>query len=298
MKFQKTIFFLNIINYFTLYCELSITSPYYPRYKRAISGSDCKSIPKDPNAGNTIKYKDDELLVMHNGIKVLHKHFHRQWQTEVIKKLQGHHEPQQEYAFFEVLKKIPPKGVMIEIGSFWSYYSMWFNKKIEGAQNYMIEPNIRKLNLGKKHFEINNLKGNFINAWIDLPIKKEVFFDCDGLSPAKKITIDQIIESNKLAFVDIIHSDIQGSEYNMLLGCKNSLAQHKIGYFFISTHGVNVNKKTIHQACIEFLKQYKFRIIASHTPAESFSDDGLIVAQSPTLNPIPSIKISKFQPIK
>jgi hypothetical protein len=39
-------------------------------------------------------------------------------------------EPQEELAFNEVLKHIGPHANMIEIGGFWSYYSLWFYDKI------------------------------------------------------------------------------------------------------------------------------------------------------------------------
>ena len=55
--------------------------------------------------------------------------------TNIIEILKGHHEPQEEFAFFQVLEQLrrnpSPWGNprMIELGSFWAYYSMWFLKE-------------------------------------------------------------------------------------------------------------------------------------------------------------------------
>jgi hypothetical protein len=57
--------------------------------------------------------------------------------TEIVKRLWGHHEPQEEKVFHEVLKQIRPGGVMIELGAYWGYYSLWFHKNIVRATNYL-----------------------------------------------------------------------------------------------------------------------------------------------------------------
>jgi hypothetical protein len=44
---------------------------------------------------------------------------------------------------------------MIELGAFWSFYSMWFNKEVENAINYMVEPDSFNLGQGKRNFKLN-----------------------------------------------------------------------------------------------------------------------------------------------
>ena len=44
----------------------------------------------------------------------------------------GVHEPQEEKAFLEVLNYVEKGSTMIELGSYWGFYSLWFNKKIKG----------------------------------------------------------------------------------------------------------------------------------------------------------------------
>ena len=74
------------------------------------------------------------------------------------------------------------------------------------------------------------------------------------------ITLDQYILDNQLDSVDILHSDIQGEEYNMLLGAKNALKNKKIGVIFVSTH----NDK-VHALCLEnLMKQRVHMLIQMH----------------------------------
>jgi FkbM family methyltransferase len=258
------------------------------RIANTLQCRDCDYIPKVDNAGLVFKGNPSYQL-MHNGIKIIHGAFHGEWMAELIKRLKGHHEPQEEKAFYEVLKAIPHNATMIELGSFWAYYSMWFNRSVTEANNYMIEPNPEKLLLGRQHFLLNNMKGNFANAFIGRQVDStSVFTDWDGKKyNVPQVTIDQFIGENNIPFVHILHSDIQGAEYDMLLGCEKSIASGKIGYMFISTHG------DCHEKCLDFLLKHHFSIITSHTMAESFSVDGLIVASSNKAAHLEHITVSK-----
>ena len=85
----------------------------------------------------------------------------------------------------------------------------------------------------------------------------------------------------------MLHSDIQGFEYDMLLGATKTITHKKIGYIFISTHG---NK--VHNDCLDFLKLNDFKILCSADDQETYSVDGLIVAKSNYYKGIDNIPIS------
>ena len=89
----------------------------------------------------------------------------------------------------------------------------------------------------------------------------------------KQLCVDDIVEAYDLSTVEILHSDIQGAEHQMLMGSTKSIEEKKIKYFFVSTHSDGV-----HRHCLDFLKNKQFYILCSHTQRESFSQDGLIVA--------------------
>ncbi|MCE5187550.1 MAG: glycosyltransferase [Planctomycetaceae bacterium] len=260
------------------------------RVSLTVSCNDCNDIPKVPNAGKIVD-ADPAYQIMHNGVKVVYGGYHGDWMAEIIRILRGHHEPQEEKVFHDVLKTMPDHAVMIELGSFWSYYSMWFNRKVADAVNYMVEPISAKMKIGIENFKLNKMQGHFLNAFVGAnSLSDASFVDWDGKTyHLPQISIDQFIKDNRIPFVHLLHSDIQGAEYDMLHGCVDSIAAGKIGYIFISTHG------SCHEKCLLFLRAHNFHIISAHTIAESFSADGLIVASSPVIQRNVTVHISKKQ---
>lgn len=247
-----------------------------------LSCKDCDYIPKIEDAGKIFKKEDgSEYQLMHNGVKIIKDCYH-EFITEIIRCSKGHHEPQEEKIFYEVLKHVSEGSVMLELGSFWAYYSLWFHKEIPGAVNYMIEPNPIKLEIGKVNFRLNQFdQGYFYHGCVGDHYEKQVnFIDWDGKSYRMELwSVDTFLEAKEIEHLAILHSDIQGAEYDMLVGASESLQFEKIDHLFISTHGNN------HQKCLDFLKKIEnYEVLCSHTLEESFSGDGLIVA---------SCKISK-----
>ena len=171
-----------------------MTNSFQERVHITSSCTDCDLLPRVDGAGCIIE-NNPSYQIMHNGIKVSLGGYHGGWMQEIISNLKGHHEPQEEKAFYEVLEYVPDEGVMIELGSYWAYYSMWFQRSVQKSTNYMIEPNIEKLNIGKKNFDLNNMKGHFVHASIgDSYIKDNNFIDWDGSQTiVNQISVDKIV---------------------------------------------------------------------------------------------------------
>lgn len=82
--------------------------------------------------------------------------------------------------------------------------------------------------------------------------------------------------------VDILHSDIQGYELEMLEDCSELLAKKGIDYFFISTHF-----QELHYGVLKKLEDFHYRVeISSDFDTETTSFDGIIFASSPFKKPI------------
>lgn len=300
MANMKIIYFFFIILQFNLLnaaiqpqINLPISDPFYERVLLTISCKDCDSIPKVENAGQIITVNNIDYQIMHNGTKIITDCYYGKWMTEIIRLLKGHHEPQEEKVFFEVLQVIPENATMIELGCYWAYYSMWFQTVIPNATNYMIEPGIEELTTGMKNFVANNLHGHFFRGALgsygpfeSAPLIND-FEDLKAVQTAQ-VQMDQFIAEHNIPFIHILHSDIQGAEYQMLEGCNKSIKNKKIGFFFISTHS-----EELHQKCLNYLKNFNYIIVADHTPAQSFSVDGLIVASAQYYPQLASIQISK-----
>ena len=236
---------------------------------------DRKFISPHPNAGKIV----DGFLVMHNGIQIKPLSYYGFPMLRMFKLCKGVHEPQEERVFQEVLKVMPPGATMLELGSYWAFYSMWFQKTVPDAHSYMVEPEEAGLKSGKENFEINGLQGDFTRAFIGNEYKE--------ISPPILI-VDWILSEKNIPFLDLLHSDIQGFELQMLEGSSNSFLQGKVGYVFISTHS-----NQVHDACENKLRDYGHVILHSINLDDSYSEDGLIVAARPGSPSIPVFQLSR-----
>lgn len=260
----------------------------FARVFRTISCSDADHIPTDPHAGELVRNGKDVCQIMHNGVKVLKNCYYgdnSDWMTDIIYGLRGLHEPQEEKVFHEVLKYIPTKGVMLELGSYWAYYSLWFATSVKEARNYLIEPDRSKLLLGQKNFALNNCQGHFVQGFLGGNYDNTTSF-----GQSEYIRIDDFLQKEGIEHLHILHSDIQGAEFLMLQTCTESIKKGKIDFFFISTHG-----NRVHNQCRNFLLAHDLEIIAEHTRSESYSGDGLIVAQRKEVKGPGVVPVSKFR---
>ncbi|MDB4458981.1 FkbM family methyltransferase [bacterium] len=265
--------------------------PMEPRVLQTINCHDCDIIPKVDNAGEINRIHNPPFQVMHNGVKVVLGGYHGDWMQRIISSLKGHHEPQEERVFYEILKLIDRKNpVMLELGSFWAYYSLWFRDSFPEGSNYLVEPILKKLNLGRRNFKLNGVSGKFLHGCVGSVYKDPMtFVDWnDEQIEMTQYSVDSIVQQHGLEFIDILHSDIQGAEMDMLKGSEESIAAHKIGYFLISTHG------NMHEQCLAFFNEKSLHVIAEHSIKASASADGLIVAQSSAVPHIDSVIITKL----
>jgi len=261
--------------YETIYGNEGYNPNYLPRVKMC---DDTNYIPKVENAGSVIDVDGEKCILMHNGVLVYEGSYHGQWMTDVINYLKGHHEPQEEKLFYEVLKLIPKNSTMVECGSFWSYYSLWFHKQISDAKNIMIEPNPYKCELGELNFNLNKFDGTFINGCIGSSHSEKIDFrDWDGKNyEISQVSIDWLVENQGLSKIELLHADIQSAEHQLLDGAEKSFRENKIDFLFLGTHSSN-------NQFIKKIESFGYKILCSFEIEESFFDDGLILACSESI---------------
>jgi len=254
------------------------------RIQIAVSCRDCDPLPRVEGAGSVTGTASGAVQHMHNGILTDCGSHYGDYNVEVIKQLRGVHEPQEERVFFEVLKQIPKGGTIMELGSFWAYYSLWFLKDIAASQAILVEPVPSALEAGRRNFELNGRQGTFLHAAIGRechPIKEIELWKGFSVT-AETVSVDSLMERQKLDYLDVLHADIQGTEARMLVGAAKALQKKRIGWIFISTHS-----EYIHQVCRQTLRKQGYSLVAEHTPAESYSVDGLLVASAERFPRIP-----------
>ena len=171
---------------------------------------------------------------------------------------------------------------MLEVGGFWAYYSLCFHHAIDGATNYIIEPDPSNIEVGKKNFALNNCNASFTQASIGSRSHPSVPFGCESDNVERSIPqtcIDGFVRENEICLFDVLHADIQGTELDMLAGARWCIEQHKIRFIFVSTHHHSIlGDPLTHQRCCTALREAGAHILVEHTVAESFSGDGLIAA--------------------
>jgi FkbM family methyltransferase len=254
------------------------------RVKMTISCRDCDYIPKVKDAGTIQTLSGRKYQVMHNGLLVESGGYFGDWMAAIIKDLKGHHEPQEEKLFHEVLKRIPDGSTMIELGSYWSYYSLWFNRDIPGARNYCCEPDPENLKLGARNAKINKATNmHFIQAAAGKDDGKSISFkpqegDREPVTVPIR-SIDGIVQEHNLERVNLIHMDVQGVELSAIESAANSIKAGLVRFIFVSTHHYSISEDPLtHERCANLIKELGGHIVAEHAIHESFSGDGLIVA--------------------
>ena len=252
--------------------------------------SDCDPIPKVPGAGRVVRDEaSGPYQLMHNGIKASLNGYYSGLYSNVIRTLRGHHEPQEERAFHEVLQTLPEKITMIEAGGYWAYYSLWAQKEKPLARNIVIEPMDAHIAVGKANFELNGMQAEFVRAYVGSTVRPPHLAEFDGnrIPDLERISIDSAIDRLDIPFVHILHGDVQGAEVELLKGARRAIGAGKVGYVFLSTHD-----RSLHRASLEELRSERFVILAQHTREESYTADGLIVARDHRFPGPDSIPIS------
>lgn len=255
------------------------------RANLTISCKDAASLPKVRDAGKVVTQRGKKVQIMHNGVKVLAGGYYGELIVPIIEALNGHHEPQEEKVFYHILKRIhKEKPNMIELGSHWAYYSLWFKHDFPGGLNICCEPDPHNIEIGRENYTLNRYKGViFYQSLAGAEDKKVVSFSLDS-NPNESLdlpirTVDSIGEEQKIDYIDILHMDVQGAELDALEGALDTIASKRIRFLVVSTHHyVFSGDPLTHQKCLDFIVKHGGHIIAEHSVLESFSGDGLIAA--------------------
>eukprot|EP00966_Prymnesium_polylepis_P296337 6845725-Prymnesium_polylepis.1 len=59
--------------------------------------------------------------------------------SQILRLNKGVHEPAEERLFAEVVGRMPHGAVMIELGSYWAFFSSWFGRAVPRARIFCVE---------------------------------------------------------------------------------------------------------------------------------------------------------------
>ncbi|MDP8996062.1 MAG: FkbM family methyltransferase [Pseudomonadota bacterium] len=266
------------------------------RIATAVRCRDCDDLPKVPDAGRVLIDKSGKRCqIMHNGLRVIADGYCGAWMTDLIRNCQGHHEPQEERIFHDIIKQLPRNATLIELGGYWAYYSLWFLLDNPDRRAVVLEPDPRHLAVGRENALLNHLTPKFISGFASTSKVSNATFQTDDSEKIQipSFTVDSLIATERWDNLSMLHLDIQGGETDILKSCERLFSQKRVGWVLVSTHAHQISGDPLtHQRCLEILRNSGAVIEAEHDVHESFSGDGLIAARfSPAPAQVP-LKIS------
>lgn len=207
--------------------------------------------------------------------------------------------------FSNILNNIDNRNnpIMIEIGSFWAVWSLFFRQKFPNGKNILVELGKRQLYIGVKNFLNNNFdceyyhggfniesSGSFNNKLADIeynPILDPGVNVDDLISNDSELNLNfkdlnltgdnldfnKIYKDNKLDIIDLLHMDIQGSELSLIKDLIEYINNRKILNIIIATHS-----HQIHQEITNILNTSNYEIIINEDYG-SLGGDGYIYAK-------------------
>ncbi|MEE9379666.1 MAG: FkbM family methyltransferase [Candidatus Lokiarchaeia archaeon] len=134
--------------------------------------------------------------------------------------------------------------IVIDAGGCWGDTSLYFANKVkDSGYVYSFEFIPSNINIMKKNLNLNPYLKNIIQI-IEKPLWKisdcEIYYVDKGPSShvsstflssfsgnVKTITLDDFVEKNHISKIDFIKMDIEGSEYDVLIGAKETISKFK-----------------------------------------------------------------------
>ncbi len=104
------------------------------RIAQVLSCPDNAFIPRVEQAGAI----SGGAQTMHNGLRVALGSYYGPEVSAMLQANRGVHEPQEERVFRMVLPEMPAGSVMLELGCFWAFYSLWFKTDVANARCIML----------------------------------------------------------------------------------------------------------------------------------------------------------------
>jgi FkbM family methyltransferase len=260
---------------------LPLTAEEKRRIRIALACHDCDAVPGVTDAGQVFDSPHGRYQLMHNGLKIIEHSYQGPWMTELIRRLRGHHEPQEERAFHEVMKHVSRQSTMVELGCYWSYYALWFSQCVPEARLILLEPVSENLEAGRRNLDLNGVTGSFVQALVGERSNGGTSMVGEDriVRPVPTLSVDDLVMRHGGERVELLLIDVQGAELDALKGALGLISRGGLRFVFVSTHHHLISRDPLmHQRCLGFLEDHGAHIIARHNVIESFSGDGLIVA--------------------
>lgn len=253
------------------------------RVRQTLACPDCDELPKVPDAGRVVDRDGVAVQVMHNGVLVEAGGYFGGWMSEIIRCLRGHHEPQEELVMARMLERLGATSgqtpAVVELGSFWAYYALWFLHELPYGRAVALEPDPANLALGRRNAALNARDVTFVHGVMGRePSAEQDFANLDGsVSAVRAYDLAGLLEQQQVSTVDLLLCDIQGGEGFLFEQAAGLLREGRVRFALVSTHHHSISGDALtHQRLLALLTSLGGHVVAEHTVGESCSGDGLI----------------------
>lgn len=243
---------------------------------------DADMIAKVMGAGQVVAGEGEGIQIMHNGLRVVAGAYHGAWMKRVIEGLRGHHEPQEECIFAAIARTARRGTLMVELGSFWAYYTLWYLQSVPDSRAFCVEPDPLHMEVGRRNAALNGMSNRirFHEAWIGGESRPECTFACESTGAHRTLAA---LDMNGLSAevgdedIELLHMDCQGAELGFLTSMRQAVKDRKVRFLIVSTHHRSISgSESTHADCLDVVDALG-GIVLAHVPIEqSFSGDGLI----------------------
>lgn len=249
-----------------------------------LSCRDSDTIPKVASAGRIIHENGQNLQVMHNGLRVIAGGYHGDWMAHIIRGLRGHHEPQEEVVFHTLLNYARHNSLIVELGCFWAYYSLWYLFEIPGSHAICVEPDPHNIKVGRKNALLNGMEDRitFFEAWIggsDFQTMTHTTESTQEVRTLPCLDMAAVLDRIGGQTIELLHIDAQGAEDDFIPSMRHAVENRAVRFLVVSTHHSSISGRLdTHGECCDMIRSLGGHILIEHDVQESFSGDGLIVA--------------------
>lgn len=258
------------------------------RIRLTTSCRDADFLPRVEGAGGFAEVHGVAVQRMHNGVVVEKDGYCGPWMTEIIRCLGGCHEPQEEAVFARIVERLkstevpPAVPSMMELGSYWAYYSLWFLEAMPYGEAVALEPDEIFLEVGRRNAALNGRDVAFVRGAVGAEPGRSLRLRAD--SDGREITVTQYSPEGLMATagmerVSLLLADIQGAERALIGQIGELVAAGRLRFLLVSTHHPRISGDPLtHDRFLQGVRALGGHVIAEHTVGESYSGDGLVAA--------------------
>ncbi len=182
-----------------------------------------------------------------------------------------------------MLKIINPGDIIYDIGAFIGTHALFLALKTgEKGRVYAFEPEKDNFEELQENIALNHLKNiTAIKVALGNHVGEDVIFGSLDLSSlmqqkndkcTQKVTIvsgDAFIQSHNLPFPNVVKIDVEGYEYYVIKGLKETLMQDRCRMVFCEMHPTLLPEGVKVEDCIELLKSFGFNKVETYLRGET-----------------------------